>query len=82
MLPALLFSEFALADRAPDSTSRALVILRQIDDLWRGDSSHSLFLMKIKTAHYTRGLRLEDWSFGTEKNLVRILAPKKEQGGQ
>ena len=80
MLPCLLLSEFAFADKALASTSRALAILRQIDDLWRGDSSHSLFSMKIKTAHYTRTLRLEGWSLGTEKTLVRILAPKKEQG--
>lgn len=80
MFPCLFASEFASADRLLDSTSRAFTILRQIDDLWRGDSSHSLFSMKIKTAHYTRTLRLEGWSLGTEKTLVRILAPKKEQG--
>jgi hypothetical protein len=80
MLPGLLLSEFTFADKVVDSTQRASTILRQIDDLWRGDSSHSLFSMKIKTAHYTRTLSLEGWSLGTEKTLVRILAPKKEQG--
>lgn len=62
------------------SPDRAKEILRQIDDLWRGDSSHSLFSMQIKTKHYTRTLSLEGWSLGTEKTLVRILSPKKEQG--
>jgi len=80
ILPYFLLSDFTVADEALDSTSRALAILRQIDDLWRGDSSHSLFSMKIKTGHYTRTLRLEGWSLDTEKTLVRILAPKKEQG--
>ena len=77
MLYSLLFPGFVLAE---NPSQRASVILRQIDDLWRGDSSHSQFSMKIKTAHYTRSLSLEGWSLGTEKTLVRILSPKKEKG--
>ena len=77
---ALFTMEVGRADDQGQSAQRASLILRQIDDLWRGDSSHSLFSMQISTAHYTRTLRLEGWSLGTEKTLVRILSPKKEQG--
>lgn len=62
------------------SRKRAKEILRQVDDMWRGDSSHTIFTMQVKTAHYTRSMRLEGWSKGKEKTLVRILVPLKEKG--
>jgi hypothetical protein len=61
-------------------TRRAKEILRQVDDMWRGVSSHSIITMRVKTAHYSRELRLEGWSKGKEKTLVRILMPLKEKG--
>lgn len=63
-----------------DTTVRAKKILRQIDDLWRGDSSYGRFTMRVKTEHYTRTLQMEGWSKGTEKTLMRILKPLKEKG--
>jgi len=59
---------------------RAKEILRQVDDMWRGASSHTIFSMQVKAAHYTRSIRLEGWSKGKEKTLVRILTPLKEKG--
>ncbi len=66
----------------PDATAieRAKEILRELDDMWRGNSSYSVFSMKVKTAHYTREMTLEGWSKGKEKSLVRILRPLKEKG--
>ena len=63
-----------------DTRQRAKEILRQLDDMWRGTSSHSILTMEIKTAHYTRNMRLEGWSKGKDKTLVRILSPLKERG--
>ena len=59
---------------------KAKEILRQVDDMWRGTSSHSVLAMQVKTAHYTRDMRMEGWSKGKDKTLVRILAPLKEKG--
>ena len=59
---------------------RAKKILREIDDLWRGESSHGRFSMLVKTRHYTRSLQMEGWSKGTEQTLMRILKPLKERG--
>ena len=59
---------------------RAKEILREVDDMWRGASSHTILTMQIKTSHYTRNIRLEGWSKGKEKTLVRILTPLKEKG--
>jgi outer membrane lipoprotein-sorting protein len=60
--------------------SRARKILEEIDDLWRGSSSHAVMTMQVKTTHYTRSMRMEAWSKGKEKTLVRILSPLREKG--
>ncbi|MCK5640455.1 MAG: outer membrane lipoprotein-sorting protein, partial [Gammaproteobacteria bacterium] len=62
------------------ATERAREILRQVDDMWRGISSHAIFTMQVKTTHYTRSMRMEAWSKGKEQTLVRILSPLKEKG--
>lgn len=61
-------------------SERASKILRSIDDLWRGQSSHAINTMSVKTKHYTRTMRMEGWSKGKEQSLVRILSPLKEKG--
>ena len=62
------------------SVKRAKDILRQVDDMWRGTSSHSILTMQVKTAHYTRDMRMEGWSKGKDETMVRILSPLKEKG--
>jgi hypothetical protein len=69
---------FAQQDDA--ARKRAKEILREVDDMWRGASSHTILTMQVKTSHYTRNIRLEGWSKGKEKTLVRILTPLKEKG--
>ncbi|MBW2608989.1 MAG: outer membrane lipoprotein-sorting protein [Deltaproteobacteria bacterium] len=71
-------SSFAQQD--DEARARAKEILRHVDDMWRGSSSHTILTMQVKTAHYTRNIKLEGWSKGKEKTLVRILSPLKEKG--
>jgi len=59
---------------------RANTILRSVDDLWRGSSSHAITTMKVKTAHYSRSMKMEGWSQGKDKTLFKVLEPRKEQG--
>lgn len=70
----------SLASTSRISEQRAREILRQIDDLWRGKSSHAVMTMQVKTEHYTRTLQMEAWSKGTSMSLVRITRPLKEKG--
>jgi outer membrane lipoprotein-sorting protein len=63
---------------APPRDARA--ILDHVDDLFRGRSSRGRASMTVTTAHWTRTLDLEFWSRGTERTLIRILAPLKEKG--
>ncbi len=73
-------STSSVAQQSDEHSVRAKEILRQVDDMWRGTSSHTILAMKVRTEHYTRNLRIEGWSKGKEKSLVRILAPLKEKG--
>jgi outer membrane lipoprotein-sorting protein len=73
-----LTNTFGQTDEA--SVQKAKEILRLLDDMWRGTSSHSILAMTVKTAHYTREMQMEGWSKGKDKTLVRILAPLKDKG--
>ena len=48
---------FAQQDDA--ARKKAKEILREVDDMWRGASSHTILTMQVKTSHYTRTIRLE-----------------------
>ncbi|MCJ7679920.1 MAG: outer membrane lipoprotein-sorting protein [Candidatus Aminicenantes bacterium] len=61
-------------------TSRAGDIARRMDELYRADSSRALVEMEIVTPHWSRTLKMETWSEGMDKTLIRILEPKKEEG--
>ncbi|MBI5497571.1 MAG: outer membrane lipoprotein-sorting protein [Deltaproteobacteria bacterium] len=64
--------------RAQDVTVEEL--MRAQDDALRGASSTGTMTMRVKTARWERSLTMQSWSEGTEKTLVRILAPAKEKG--
>jgi hypothetical protein len=66
--------------QAPASGRSARELLDRVDDLYRGASSHGLMRMKVVTEHWTREMRLEFWSLGKDRSLVRILEPLKEKG--
>src|SRR5687768_10453376 len=70
----------AAATPAGLNEPRAVDLLRKVDDLWRGDASHAVMSMHVKTKHYERRMKMDGWSLGTEYSLVRILEPAKEKG--
>lgn len=84
LLPLALLALLAAASRPAAATTesdpRAVALLRTVDDLWRGEASHEVMSMHIKTAHYERSLELEAWSKGKYKTLVSILKPAKDAG--
>ena len=55
-------------------------IIREIDELYRSDSSHAQFEMEIATPHWQRTLAMEAWTEKLEKTFVRIERPIKEKG--
>lgn len=58
----------------------ANALMRHIDRMWRGDSSHVLMTMTVNTSRYQRTMELESWSKGKEKSLIIIRSPKKDRG--
>jgi outer membrane lipoprotein-sorting protein len=61
---------------APDPDS----ILSYIDDLYRSTSSRAEMVMRIETPHWRRELRMNVWTEGLDKTLIRIISPRKEKG--
>ncbi|MBU2537094.1 MAG: outer membrane lipoprotein-sorting protein, partial [Proteobacteria bacterium] len=68
----------ALSASSPEE-QEARAILLEIDDLWRASSSQGMVRMQVKTVNYTRTMRMEIWSKGKDKSLVRIVSPLKEK---
>jgi Outer membrane lipoprotein-sorting protein len=64
----------------PGTPGFARAVLERVDDMYRGEQSHGVMEMEVKTRHWTRSMSLEGWSKGKEYSLVRILEPKKDRG--
>jgi hypothetical protein len=58
----------------------ARAIVDRVDRLLRGDSSEGELTMAVMTRHWSRTLTLRVWSEGTERALIRVVAPAKEAG--
>jgi hypothetical protein len=82
ILPWLIFMIVAplcvLAQTSSDLDLRALI--REVEDQYTGKSSHALMTMQVRTEHWQRSLKMEAWSRGRDRFLVRILEPAKERG--
>ena len=81
LVAALSLSPF-VASAAPITAEPGEIeaLLDATDDLNRGRSSHSVFKMTVKTDRYTREMKIEAWSQGTERSLLRVLAPRRDAG--
>jgi outer membrane lipoprotein-sorting protein len=54
-------------------------IIEKAEDAIKGkSSSHSIMEMTITTPDYTRTMKMESWSIGDQKALVKVLAPARE----
>lgn len=70
----------ASADTSPSEPLTAKQLLDHIDQLWRGNTSHTLMQMQVKTRRYQRTMEMEAWSMGDEHSLVVIQQPVKDKG--
>jgi outer membrane lipoprotein-sorting protein len=71
-------SVWAQADRSGSEEDRALV--KRVETQYQGETSHAIARMRVVTAKWTREMTLEMWSKGRDRFLVRITAPKKDEG--
>ncbi|HXK62450.1 MAG TPA: outer membrane lipoprotein-sorting protein [Acidobacteriota bacterium] len=65
---------------AQTSQERAREIIDRVDRMLRGDSSAGRVTMTVATRQWKRTTELRIWSEGTDKVLIRVEAPKKDQG--
>jgi hypothetical protein len=65
---------------AQTSPQEASEIVRHVDDLLRGESSHGKVRMEVVTERWTRTMEMEMWSLGQDYSLVRVLSPSREAG--
>ncbi len=70
----------ASADTSQSNPLTAKQLLDHIDQLWRGNTSHTLMQMQVKTRRYQRTMEMEAWSMGDEHSLVVIQQPVKDKG--
>lgn len=70
----------ASADNQTVTDAKVKEIIQEIDQLYRSESSRAVFEMEIITPHWQRTMKMEAWSLGTDKTLIRIGSPKKEKG--
>ncbi|HUU01203.1 MAG TPA: outer membrane lipoprotein-sorting protein [Myxococcota bacterium] len=80
MLVFMLASGAPVAAGAGGARLSAREMLEKVDDLYRGNSSYGKMTMKVVTGHWTREMKIEGWSKGKQKSLMRILSPRKEKG--
>jgi hypothetical protein len=55
-------------------------IIDRVDRIMRGESSRGTATMEVVTEHWERSMTMEIWSLGTDYSLIRITAPKSEEG--
>jgi outer membrane lipoprotein-sorting protein len=66
----------ASAADTPDATD----IVRDAWEYWRGTSSYAEMTMTIHRPDWERSMSMRAWTQGQKKSLVRVTAPKKDQG--
>lgn len=80
IIPNVSPKPFRLTSKDALTHSDVDALLRHIDNLWRGQTSHANMSMTVKTRRYQRTMSLEAWSMGAERSLVVIRQPKKDRG--
>lgn len=81
LLKAVLVTVFFLSGSVISSSAIELhELIRTVEQQYTGKSSISAVEMTVVTGHWERHLKMESWSLGRERFLVRILTPVKEKG--
>lgn len=58
----------------------ATAIVKQSQDLIRGETAHIKLSMQIVNPDYTRKMSMESWASGKDKSFMLVLAPAREAG--
>lgn len=64
----------------PASAQDAAAIVQTAVDNWRGTSSYGEMTMTVHRPSWERSMSIRGWTSGSKKSLVRVTAPKKDEG--
>ncbi len=70
----------ALAGHLSAADPTAQDLIREAEDLMRGQSNVGTMTMIITTPHWERSMTMDYWEKGKERSLVKVTAPAKEAG--
>ena len=76
----LVFSLVFLFTAGGANAEDARSLLERVDKLYRSNSSHAVMEMEVMTENWERKMRMELWTSGMEKTLIKLLAPRKDKG--
>lgn len=79
-LPLTLLVPHLVFAQGVDPLHDVEAIVKKMDQLYRGETSHAEIEMQITTPHWKRTLAMTVWTKGMDKTFIRITEPKKEQG--
>ena len=77
-IPLMVFGFFA--ERPLVLAQDAKELLKRVDRLYRSDSSHAEMKMEVIIENWERTMRMEVWTRGMERTLIKLLAPRKDRG--
>lgn len=64
----------------PEETREAARIIKAAIDYWRDVSSYAVADMNIHRPDWQRSMSMRVWTKGSERSLVRVVAPPKDAG--
>lgn len=68
----------AVFSHAAEPTAQDLI--REAEDLMRGQSNTGSFTMTITTPNWERSMTMDYWEKGKDKSLMKVVSPAKEAG--
>ncbi len=77
-LSGLMLAAVAISQTTTDTDVNELI--KEVDRLYRSNTSYTEFEMEIVTPHWQRTLSMDAWTEGMKKTFVRIKEPRKEKG--
>jgi outer membrane lipoprotein-sorting protein len=79
-IPTILAVALIAVAHGAHAQESAQEIIDHVDRIMRGESSYGTATMEVVTENWERDMSMEVWSLGTDYSLIRITAPKKEEG--
>lgn len=55
-------------------------IIREMEDLMRGESSRAEVTMRIERPRYNRDISMKSWALGDDYSMILITAPARDEG--